>query len=73
MNNYYVNIFTYCTSTPHIIDEETMLQAERGENYMNPEDFMFLCEAPSMVEAIECHDEERSRHLNDIEGERYHP
>lgn len=73
MNNYFVNIMSYCTATPIIIDEETLLQAERGENYLDPEDFMFLCEAPSMAEAIKCHDEEFSRHLNDIEGERLHP
>lgn len=73
MNNYYIRILTYGTSAPHIIDEETLLQAERGENYLNPDDFMFHCEAHTMEEAIEYHDEERSRAMFDKEAERLHP
>ena len=71
--HFYIRILTYGTSTPHIIDEETLHQAELGNSYLNPDDFMHLCEAHTMEEAIEYHDEERSRAMNDMYAERLHP
>ena len=58
MREYYIATLTYGTSQPIIIDEEAMYQAERGMNYLNPDDFMFLCEATCMADAKEqyCYD-----------------
>lgn len=71
--SYYIRIDTYGWGYPCIIDEEAFCQAERGENYLNPEDFMFLCEAGSMKEANEYYGEVFSRMANDYIAERYHP
>ena len=73
MREYYIRIATYGEGAPHIIDEEAMYQAERGMNYLNPDDFMFLCEADCMAEAKEYYMEEFSKMANDKEAERLHP
>lgn len=66
MNRYYIDIRTYCTPQPHIIDEATLDQAERGGNYLNPDDFMLLCEAASMADAIKCHAQEYGQLLVEV-------
>ncbi|MGN0999721.1 MAG: hypothetical protein ACI4PO_09235 [Faecousia sp.] len=73
MKEYYIRIATHGTNTPHIIDEEAMYQAERGMNYLNPDEFMFLCEADCMNDAKEQYWEEFSRMANDSFAERLHP
>jgi hypothetical protein len=73
MREYYIRIATHGTGTPHIIDEEAMYQAERGMNYLNPDEFMFLCEADCLHDAKEQYWEEFSRNMNDAFGERFHP
>lgn len=73
MNCYYIRLSTYNTPNPCIIDEDTLIQAERGENYLDPEDFMLLCEASSMEDATKVYWKEFSENWNQIEGERDHP
>lgn len=73
MKLYYIATLTYGTSNPIIIDEETMYQAEHGMNYLNPDDFMFHCEADCMADAKEQYWEEFSRMAFDQEAERMHP
>lgn len=73
MKEYYIRTATYGTNTPHIIDEEAMYQAEHRMNYLNPDDFMFLCEADCMADAKEQYWEEFSQMAFDKEAERNHP
>ena len=73
MKTYYIRIDTWATPNPHIIDEEAMYQAERRMNYLNPDDFMYLCDADCLAEAKEYYWEEFSRGANDAEAERIHP
>ena len=56
-----------------IIDETTLDQAERGENYLDPDDFYFLCEAENIEAARELYWEEASRALRQLEMESAHP
>lgn len=72
MTAYYIRIATYGTGTPHIIDEEQMYQAERGMNYLNPEEFMFHCEADCMHDAKQLYWEEFSQIQNDAFAEAMH-
>lgn len=48
MTNFYIN---YRSKSELIIDQETLEDAESGKNYLNPDDFMFLCEADSLEDA----------------------
>lgn len=48
MANFYIN---YRSKREQIIDEVTLEDAEKGKNYLNPDDFMFLCEANSLEDA----------------------
>lgn len=73
MKEYYIRLNTYGTGTPHIIDEEAMYQAEHGMNYLNPDDFIFHCEADCMHDAVEQYREEFSRMAFEKEAERLHP
>ena len=73
MKEFYIRIETYATPNPHIVDEEQMYQAERGMNYLNPDEFMFLCEADNLHEAHEFAMEEFSTAANDAFAERLHP
>jgi hypothetical protein len=73
MKTYYIRIETWGTTTPDIIDEEAMYQAERRMNYLNPDDYMFLCDAQNMAEATETYWEEFSKAAFDAEAERLHP
>ena len=73
MKAYFIRTNTYGTNTPHIIDEETMEQAEKGRNYLNPEEFMFHCEADSMNEAEEQYWKEFSEMACDYMAEKDYP
>lgn len=73
MKEFYIRISTYGTNTPHIVDEEAMYQAERGMNSLDPDEFMFLCEATCLHDAIEQYWEEFSEMAFDKEAERLHP
>lgn len=73
MKSYYIRTATYGTNTPHIIDEEVMHQAERGMNYLNPDEFMHHCEADNMHDAEEQYWEEFSQMAFDHEAEKDHP
>lgn len=48
MANFYIN---YRSNKEQIIDERTLEDAENGKNYLNPDDFMFLCEADTLEDA----------------------
>lgn len=73
MKCYYIRIQTWGTNLPDIIDEEAMYQAEQGMNYLNPDEYEFLCEAEHMAAAKEFYWEEFSRMANDMVAERFHP
>ena len=73
MREYYIEISTYGTNTPNIIDEEAMYQAERGLNYLNPDDFMFHCESNCLHDAKEQYWEEFSQMAFDHDAEKVHP
>lgn len=48
MANFYIN---YRINKEQIIDERTLEDAESGKKHLNPDDFMFLCEADSLEDA----------------------
>lgn len=73
MKTYYIKSETYGTGTPNIIDEETMIQAEQGKNYLNPDDYMFHCEADCMEDAEEQYWKEFSEMAFDRIAESCHP
>lgn len=52
MANFYIN---YRINKEQIIDEKTLEDAENGNNYLNPDDFMFLCEADNLENAQDKH------------------
>ena len=58
MREWYIRTETYGTTQPHIVDEEAMYQAERGMNYINPNEFIYLCDADCLAEAIDYHAQE---------------
>lgn len=70
-NNYFINYRNdrFNTYDPQVIDEKTMEDAENGLNYLNPDDFMFLCEANTLEDAIQS----RRQDLAFAEMERMHP
>ncbi len=73
MREYYIRTATYGTNRPHIIDEEQMYQAERGMNYLNPDEFMFLCEDNCLHGAKKQYWGEFSCMAFDAEAEAMHP
>ena len=73
MSYFYIRLSTWGTTTPHIVDEEAIYQAERGMNYLNPDEYDFLCEAESMHDAEKFYDEELSRYYFDQMTEVGHP
>lgn len=73
MKSYYIRTATYGTETPHIVDEEQIYQAERGMNYLNPDEFNYLCEAGCMKDAEEQYWEEFSKSVLDYLSEKNHP
>lgn len=73
MATYFIQLSTWGTNTPNIIDDETMYQAEHGMNYLDPDDFGYLCEADSMHDAEEFYDEELSDAIFMAIAERDHP
>lgn len=72
-NDYYIQLSTWGSETPNIIDAETMENAERGLNYLNPEDFNYLCEAGCLHDAEEFYFEELSEAIFDAYAEQFHP
>lgn len=52
MIEFYIN---YKIDNEQIIDLHTLEEAERGNNYFNPDDFIFLCEAETLEEAQQKH------------------
>ena len=53
MTGFFIKISTYGSTTPNIITEKVFQQAEQGKNYLNPDDYDFLCDAESVQEAEE--------------------
>ena len=51
--NYYIDFNTWFTDDPLIIDEPTLEAAERGENYIDPEPFIFHGEFDSPEDALQ--------------------
>lgn len=64
MKNYYVDLGNLFDPEALIIDEETLEAAERGENYLNPNHFIFHGEFKSMEDA-------RQQHCNECWDARY--
>ena len=56
---YFVNLSQLDDPQATIIDETTLAAAERGENYLNPDDFIFHGEFNSPEEARQAHWNER--------------
>lgn len=56
---YFVDITNLNDPDATIIDETTLEVAERGENYLNPDDFIFHGEFASPEEARQAHWNER--------------
>ena len=73
MTAYFIKTATWGTSTPNIIDDEAMYQAERGMNYLNPNDYDYLCDADTAHEAEEYYFEKLSDHIFDHIAEAAHP
>lgn len=73
MKEFYIRISTYGTNMPHIIDEVSMNQAEKGMNYLDPDEFMFHCVAECLYDAEEQYWKEFSKMAIDKEAERRHP
>lgn len=73
MTIFYIRTATYGSSTPHIVDQDTMDQAERGMNYLNPDEFMYHCEAENMNAAEEQYWKEFSQMACDYQAEKDHP
>ena len=73
MKSYYIKISTWGTETPNIIDDEVMVQAEQGKNYLNPDEYDFLCEAECMKDAEEFYFEELSEEIFNTIAEAGHP
>ncbi len=72
-HDYFIRIETYGTETPDIIDEEAMYQAERGMNYLNPDEYDYLCEADCIRDAEKYYEEELNRYRFDQYAEAMHP
>ena len=72
MTNYYFKTSLWGTESRCIIDEHTMEEAEQGKNYLNPDDFDFLCEAETMEEAERYYDKEQSDSIFDKIAESDH-
>lgn len=73
MKAFFVSLSSWGTSTPHIIDETALEQAERGENYLDPNGFDFLCEAETMKEAFDFYFNELSEFYFGVLAEAQHP
>lgn len=73
MTAYYYRISEWGNPTPTIIDESTLEQAEKGLNYLNPDEFNFLCEAESLEKADEIYWDKVSRGYSYRMAESMHP
>ena len=74
MASFFIKLSTWGTNQPQIIDERTLAQAERGENYLNPDDFDYLCEAENAHDAVERYfDHDFSVYVFDVIAESEHP
>lgn len=73
MTSFFVKLSTWGTAAPHIIDDEAMYQAERGLNYLNPNDYDYLCEADSLHDAEEYYADELSNAIFTAIAEAAHP
>lgn len=51
MASFYINYRNNRLLEEQIIDEKTLQDAEKGLNYLNPDDFIYLCDANSLEEA----------------------
>ena len=70
---YFVDLRTWGTETPNIIDDKVMVYAEQGKNYLNPDDYDFLCEAECMKDAEEFYFEKHNDELFIAFCEKDHP
>jgi hypothetical protein len=71
---FYIKTSTWGTNDPRIISEEVMQQAERGRSYINPNDYMFLCDAESAAAAEDYYwDCDFSPYVFEQMAESYHP
>ena len=73
MKTYYINMNTIDQYDAHIIDDAALEAAERGGNYLNADDFMFLCDAESFEQAKAIWVEEWNQSVFNREAEKHHP
>ena len=73
MKTYYININDLDKLDAQIIDERTLEDAERFKNYLNADDFTYLCEAENMEQAHEAWAKEWNESVFDRIAERHHP
>ena len=74
MKDFYINLETWGTNDPRIISDEVMQEAERGNSYINPDDYVWLCKAES-GEAAEAYywEHDFSAYCFDMMAESCHP
>lgn len=72
MKNYYIKEETYGSAFPHIIDEKIMKKAELEMNYLEPDDYIFYCEADSLEEAVEKYWDDFTQMMSILEAEKDH-
>lgn len=55
MKSYDIKIESYGTMNPVIVESSLVDAAERGENYMNPDEFMHWGEFETLEDALQAH------------------
>lgn len=73
MTEFYIQLSTWGTETPNIVDDEAIYQAERGMNYLDANDFDFLCEADCLRDAENYYFDEISKAAFEAIAESNHP
>ena len=64
MKSYDIKIQSYGTLDPEIVESSLVDAAERGENYLNPEEFMHYGEFESLEDALQAHYNEAAELYN---------
>lgn len=65
MKDFYINMNHLDKLDAQIIDEATLVDAERFKNYLDADDFMHLCEAENMEQAKEIWAKEWNQMIGD--------
>ena len=64
MKSYDIKIQSYGTLGPEIVESSLVDAAERGENYLNPEEFMHWGEFESLEDALQAYNNEAAELYN---------